>query len=107
MRRALLLAAFALACGPSYRPAPTQVKTSRLEEKSGPYFGWPWPDDRRLSEGAVPIRRFPNPGSSMAPRPLRPSLTTSLCSPFSMSSASPARRWPARPSSPPSPPWTS
>ncbi|MHB8873607.1 MAG: dienelactone hydrolase family protein [Myxococcaceae bacterium] len=56
-----------LGCGPPppdpFTPAPTQVKTTVIDELSAPFFSAPWPDDRRLREaGTINTRRFPNPG---------------------------------------------
>lgn len=50
------------ACGESWQKAATTVRSSAVDEKKEPYFAGPWPDDRRLIDGAVPTKRFPRPG---------------------------------------------
>lgn len=49
-------------CGEAWRPAAVTVRSRAVDEKSEAYFAGPWPDDRRLVDGAVSIRRFPRPG---------------------------------------------
>lgn len=58
------------ACGPErapqYEPAATLVRTDAYDWKRHEYFDAPWPDDRRLEQGVVPLEDFPNPGNGGA-----------------------------------------
>lgn len=61
-----LLALALLGCeapAPRFVPSATQVRSHAEDERNEAYFAGPWPDDRRLINGAVSTRRFPRPGT--------------------------------------------
>lgn len=58
---ALLVALLFVACGRApYRAADTVLRSSTLAAGEA-YFSAPWPDDRRLRDGFLSTRDFPNP----------------------------------------------
>ena len=66
MTRPLFVLLLIAACAPpppKWPNAPTQAKSS-LADASSDYFSGPWPDDRRLKDGRLRTRGFPNPGET-------------------------------------------
>lgn len=59
----LVVCLFLLGCEARFQAAATQVRSRAVDERAEPYFAGPWPDDRRLIDGALSTRRFPRPGS--------------------------------------------